>query len=152
VTTDIEDSTMQHIVVGVDGSSASRRALVWAVAQARTSGATLQVVHAWTAPDMGRDPLAQALANKEELEAQARHELDLVVADADEGGLREPIGRTLVNGDAAQALLDAAKTADLLVVGSRGLGAGGDAALGSVSHGVIGDAPCPVVVVPPDRT
>lgn len=139
---------MQHIVVGVDGSNASRRALAWAVAHARTSGATLRVVHAWTAPAMGGDPLAQALANKDELEAQARHELDLVVDDVDESGLATPIGRTLVCGDPTQTLLEAAKEADLLVVGSRGLGAGGDAALGSVSHGVIGDAPCAVVVVP----
>jgi nucleotide-binding universal stress UspA family protein len=43
--------------------------------------------------------------------------------------------------------LDASKGADLLTVGSRGLG-DGDAQLGSVSHGVIAGAPCPVVVVP----
>lgn len=139
---------MQHIVVGVDGSNASRRALAWAVDQARTSGATLRVVHAWTAPAMGGDPLAQALANTDELEAHARHELDLVVDDIDERGLGAPIGRTLVCGDPAQTLQEAAKGADLLVVGSRGLGAGGDAALGSVSHGVIRNAPCAVVVVP----
>lgn len=139
---------MQHIVVGVDGSNASRRALAWAVAQARASGASLRVVHAWTAPAMGGDPLAQALANEGELEAQARHELDLVVDDVDERGMGAPIERILVGGDPTQTLLEAAKGADLLVVGSRGLGAGGDAALGSVSDAVIGAAPCPVVVVP----
>jgi nucleotide-binding universal stress UspA family protein len=140
---------MPHIVVGVDGSSASRRALAWAVDQAHSIGATVQAVHAWTTPDMGRDPLAQALANEDELEAQARRELSLVVDDVDERGLVAAIDRTLVAGNPTRALLDAAEGADLLVVGSRGLGAGG-AGLGSVSHAVISDAPCPIVVVPPD--
>jgi nucleotide-binding universal stress UspA family protein len=74
--------------------------------------------------------------------------LQLVVDEADESALVSPIERTLVHDDPARALLGAATGADMLVVGSRGLG-GGEAGLGSVSHGVIGDAPCPVVVVPP---
>lgn len=141
---------MRHIVVGVDGSNASRRAVEWAVNQARMCGGTVAAVHAWIVPDMGGEPLAQALADPTELEALARRELHLAVDGADERGLVAPIERTLVAGDPTAALLDAAKAADLLVVGSRGLGPGGDAALGSVSHGVIRDAPCPVVVVPPE--
>jgi nucleotide-binding universal stress UspA family protein len=137
---------MEHIVVGVDGSAASRRALHWAVDHARTSGADLDVIHAWTVPDLGADPLAGMIADPAELEAQARRELDLVLAGVDEAGLA---GR-IVRDDPARALLDAAKGANLLVVGSRGLGAAGDAALGSVSHRVISEASCPVVVVPPD--
>jgi nucleotide-binding universal stress UspA family protein len=140
---------MQHIVVGVDGSTASCRALQWAVDQARTCGAEVQVVHAWTVPDMGATPLAQMLADPDELEEQGRRELRLVVDSIDERGLVAPIEQTLVCDDPAKALIDAAKRADLLVVGSRGLGAGGDAALGSVSHRVIRDSRCPVVVVPP---
>lgn len=141
---------MQHIVVGVDGSHASRRALAWAVDQARLCRATVEVIHAWTVPDMGADPLTQALADPDELEAFARRELQQTVDGADEHGLVAPIERRLVRGDPTSALLTAAKDADLLVVGSRGLGAGGDRTLGSVSHGVICDAPCPVVVVPPE--
>lgn len=140
---------MQHIVVGVDGSAASRRALHWAIDNARTSGADLQVIHAWTVPDLGADPLAGMIAAPAELEAQARRELDLVLAGVDEHALLGRIDPTLVRDDPAKALLDAAKGADLLVVGSRGLGAG-NAALGSVSHHVIREASCPVLVVPPD--
>jgi nucleotide-binding universal stress UspA family protein len=139
---------MNHIVVGIDGSNASRRALKWAVDQARASGATVEAVHAWTVPDMGADPLTQALANPDELEAQARRELQLVADGIDERGLVTPIERRLVCDDPATALLDAAKEAALLAVGSRGLGAGGDATLGSVSQRVIRNARCPVVVVP----
>jgi nucleotide-binding universal stress UspA family protein len=70
------------------------------------------------------------------------------VQRTDERGLVAPTESTLVRGDADRALLDAAKGADLLV-GSRGLGSSAGA-LGSVSHGVIAGAPCPVVVVPSD--
>jgi nucleotide-binding universal stress UspA family protein len=108
------------------------------------------VIHAWTVPDLGADPLAGMIAAPAELEAQARRELDLVLAGVDERALPGRIEPTLVRDDPAKALLDAAKGADLLVVGSRGLGAAGDAALGSVSHRVISEASCPVVVVPPD--
>jgi nucleotide-binding universal stress UspA family protein len=143
---------MQRIAVGVDGSTASRRALHWAVDHARTCGAEVQVIHAWTVPDMGAAPFGQMFADRGELEEQARRELRLVVDSADERGLVAPIERKLVCDDPATALLDAAKGADLVVVGSRGLGKGGDAALGSVSLHVIRDAHCPVVVVPPETS
>ena len=87
---------MQHIVVGVDGSAASRRALHWAVDHARMSGADLQVIHAWTVPDLGADPLAGMIAAPAELEAQARRELDLVLAGVDERALPGRIEPTLV--------------------------------------------------------
>jgi Universal stress protein family len=58
---------MEHIVVGIDGSAASRRALSWAVDQARARDASVEAIPAWTVPDMGADPLAQALADPEEL-------------------------------------------------------------------------------------
>ena len=119
---------MRHIVVGVDGSRGSRRALAWAVDQARASGTTVQAVHVWSVPPLGADPLAQAMGGADALEAQARRELALVLDDTDEGGLVSPIERTLVRGEAIRALVDAA--------------------LGSVTHGVICSAPCPVVVVP----
>jgi CBS domain-containing protein/nucleotide-binding universal stress UspA family protein len=143
-----KESAVRRIVVGVDGSAASRRALQWAVDQAHTCGAQVEAIHAWAVPDMGADLLTQALADPDELEGQARRELSLAVDGADEGGLVGPVSRTLVRDDAAKALIQAGKGADLLVVGSRGLGANGDAELGSVSHRVIRDAQCPVVVVP----
>ena len=141
---------MERIVVGVDGSNASQRALAWAIDQARRCEAEVEVVHAWTMPDMGPDPLAQALADPAELEAQARRELRLVAHGADDSGLAAPLEPSLVCDDPVHALVEAAKGADLLVVGCRGLGARGDAALGSVSHGVLRETSCPVVVVPAD--
>jgi CBS domain-containing protein/nucleotide-binding universal stress UspA family protein len=146
----VKGTAIQRIVVGVDGSTASSCALSWAVDQAHTSGAEVEAIHAWTVPDMGADPLARALADPDELEAQARRELHLVVDGANDGGLVAPVSRTLVRDDPAGALLRAGKGADLLVVGSRGLGVDGEAKPGSVGHRVIREAPCPVVVVPAD--
>jgi nucleotide-binding universal stress UspA family protein len=144
----VEEPAVRRIVVGVDGSAASICALSWAVDQARTRRAEVEAVHAWTVPDMGADPLARAVADPDELEAQARRELCLVVDGVDDAGLVAPVCRTLVQDDPATALLRAGKDADLLVVGSRGLGVDGEADLGAVGHRVIRDARCPVVVVP----
>jgi CBS domain-containing protein/nucleotide-binding universal stress UspA family protein len=149
-TAGVQGTAVRHIVVGVDGSAASSRALRWAVDQAAKSGAAVEAVHAWTVPDMGTDRLAQALADPQELEQQARRELDVVVEGAADGGLVAPVSRTLVRDDPASALLRVGSEADLLVVGSRGLGVDGEAEPGSVGRSVVRDAPCPVVVVPAD--
>ena len=147
---DGDEPGIRRIVVGIDGSAASGRALRWAVAQAQTWRAEVEAVHAWTVPDMGADPLAQALADPRELEAQARRELCLVVDGTDDAELAGPVSRTLVRNDPASAILEAADDADLVVVGSRGLGADGESDLGAVSDRVIREARCPVVVVPAD--
>ncbi|HET6951672.1 MAG TPA: universal stress protein [Acidimicrobiales bacterium] len=139
---------MQHIVVGVDGSTPSRRALRWAVDHARTCGAAVEVVHAWTAPEVGGDRLAQALSSPAELEHEARRELDDVLAGVDESGLADRLTSLLAHGEAAAALLDAGDTADLVVVGTRGLSGRTDGDAGSVCTQLIRHARCPVVVVP----
>jgi nucleotide-binding universal stress UspA family protein len=138
-----------RIVVGVDGSAGSTRALRWAVDEARRRAATVDVVHAWQyphVPDVGFavggysiDPAA--------LEASARTVLDHCITSAASGdGVRiEPI---LVCGDPASTLLDVAKGADLLVVGSRGRGGFVGLLLGSVSQQCAHHTPCPLVIVP----
>ncbi len=83
-------------------------------------------------------------------DARRRQEAALVDALGDEAaGVR----RSVVEGRTARALLDAARHADLLVVGSRGHGAFAGMLLGSVSQHVVAHAHCPVVVVraPEDR-
>jgi nucleotide-binding universal stress UspA family protein len=146
----MEEPPTRRIVVGVDGSAASGRALRWPAAQAKTWRAEVEAVHAWTVPDMGADPLAQALADPEELEAQARRELGFVVDGTDGAEPVAPVAHTVVRDDPASAILQASEHADLLVVGSRGLRPDGDADLGAVADRVIREARCPVVVVPAD--
>ena len=77
-----------------------------------------------------------------------------LLADAvdrvDASNLAEPIERVLVFDSTADALLDAAQGAALVVVGTRGRGDLTSALLGTVSHEVARRARCPVVIVPTD--
>lgn len=137
---------MEHIVVGIDGSAASERALSWAIDQARARGASVEALHAWTVPDMGADPLARAFADPDELARQARREVDAVVEHVCDGQATAAVEVTVVCDEPSHSLISAGQRADLLVVGLRGLGESGE--LGSVSDRVVRHAPCPVVVVP----
>jgi nucleotide-binding universal stress UspA family protein len=140
------------VVVGVDGSPASRAALRYAAGQAAARGAVLRAVHAWRWPVSTRPgeqvPLVydrEALAGEEER----------LLAD-ELAGLAEEfpglvVERRLVRDRAAPALLEAAADAALTVVGSRGHGGFTGLLLGSVSNQVLHHAAGPVVVVHADN-
>jgi nucleotide-binding universal stress UspA family protein len=138
----------ERIVVGVDGSEVARGALHWALGEARLRNAAVDVVYAWHPPYIDSHPFAVVDLPPGESELSARQLLDSVVEETDTSGAPavEPL---LVYDSAARALLDTAKGADLLVVGSRGHGGFAGLLLGSVSHQVVHHAPCPVVVIPP---
>lgn len=132
---------MRRVVVGVDESPGARAALTWAVEEARRREATLVPVLAWT-------HLVQPGAEfRPDLDADAAADtLDAILADIDVTGIDvEPV---TINELPAPAILHAARHADLVVVGARGLGGFTGLLLGSVSQQVISHAPCPVVVVP----
>lgn len=145
---------MGGIVVGVDGSVDSLRALRWALEESvlRTTPLTVLAAHepvqmtpAWT-PDTVYVEIPQ-----ESLEAyQASIDGLVDKAVADWGGER-PAGLTVraEPGGARDLLLRAAQGADMVVVGSRGASAVSRLLLGSVSSAVAHHATCPVVVVPP---
>lgn len=145
---DQSQASSPRIVVGVDGSENSRSALRWALEEARLRHAAVDVVHAWQLPHQGGYPIVGAFELPVgELEAGARQLLDRAVGGADTRGLEE-VEPILVCGSAARAMLDTAKGADLLVVGSRGRGGFTGLLLGSVSQKVLHHATCPVVVIP----
>lgn len=136
---------MERIVVGVDGSNSSKNALRWAAREAERVGAALQVVMTWhnPYPDMwiphsppGTDPLAVT-----------RRALEHIVKGVLGDHPAIPVEQSAVEGAPARVLVEAAKGADLLVVGSRGLGGFAEVLLGSVSLHCVSHAPCPVVVV-----
>ena len=138
---------MKRIVVGVDGSESSVRALQWAVEQAARDGAVVEAVHSWHIPyaagGLGGMPFdVQMLADG------ARATLEEVVGRVDASGLSEPVVSTLEEGGAAPALIEASRRADLVVVGSRGHGGFVGLLLGSVSQQVASHSHCPVVIVP----
>jgi nucleotide-binding universal stress UspA family protein len=133
-----------RVVVGIDGSDTSQRALEWALVEARLRQAAVEVVHAWHPPLLRAPVLEDPYGPFEEL---ARNVVDAALQRADVSGLPVPV-RTIRPGSGASVLLDAAKEADLVVVGSRGLGGFKGLLLGSVSYQMTHHAPCPVVVIP----
>jgi len=137
-----EDLPAPRVVVGVDGSPESMRALAWAAAEARVRAAVLQIVHVDVFRHevmelFGPGVLRSERAILDEAAARARSLEPSVVVDA---RLCEP--------PAGDALVDASEDAELLVVGSSGAGGFKHLALGSVSAECALRAKCPVVIVP----
>ena len=138
---------MKQIVVGIDGSEPSQRALAWAVEEAKLHNATLRVVHAWFDPMIGNYFASPTVFVSEAIEQAARGTLDDALAAIKHEDGAPPIEPILVHGLSAPVLLREAEDADLLVVGSRGRGGFKELVLGSVSHQVVQHASCPVVVI-----
>ncbi|MFJ9443506.1 universal stress protein [Kitasatospora sp. NPDC101235] len=141
-------SANPRIVVGVDGSPASEQALRWAIDYARAVGGTVHAIAAWEYPAFygwaGQGVPTVETFNPEEIAGKTLSETITKVA-GDDAGVQ--ITETVMPGNAARALLEAAKGAALIVVGSRGLGGFTGVLLGSVSRHLTEHAPCPVVVV-----
>src|SRR5579885_1074568 len=116
---------MKGLVVGVDGSEGGNLALEWAAAEARLRGLPLHVVLAWQWPPgfyagAGWVAITPELGGElQKLAEQRLHDAFTAVAPALDG---VDVTRHVVEGVPAQALLDAAEDADLLVVGTRGHG------------------------------
>jgi nucleotide-binding universal stress UspA family protein len=135
----------ERVVVGIDGSDASQHALSWALDEARFRQAAVEVVHAWTPPLLGVPALADGYGVFEE---PARSLVEAALQRADLSGLPVPVRTSIRTGSGGAVLVHAAQDADLVVVGSRGLGGFKGLLLGSVSYQVTHHASCPVVVIP----
>jgi nucleotide-binding universal stress UspA family protein len=135
-----------RIVVGVDGSEHGRRALRWAQRKAALHGSELTALLAWGLfdqlhadggtsfdPDYGPTDAAAAL--------------DAMIADTLGADAAGAVRQAVVCDLPARALLDAARDADLLVVGPRGRGEPRELVLGSVTQTCLHHAPCPVAIV-----
>ncbi len=136
---------MKRIIVGVDSSDDANRALHWALDNAG-EGDTIVAAHAWQIYSIG-DP-ATPPYDPADFEVDARRRLEELVAEAAGRGAVVEIELAVHHGDPAKTLVELSKTADLVVVGSRGFGGFRDLLLGSVSTKVVQHSVCPVVVVP----
>lgn len=145
---DVPERTAR-IVVGTDGSEPARRALDWALEAGRRHRAAVEAVTVWAPPYMTGEVFTGVAFDPAPLAAAAGRTLDDALEAADTSGLPAPVTRTVSTGGAAATILRLAETADLVVVGSRGLGGFRELLLGSVSHQLAHHATCPVVVVPP---
>lgn len=120
------------IVVGVDGSEESKAALRWALEEAKLRKASVRVVH----------------AEHDYAGEQERTDwLDGIVREVAGESPGVEVAQSIVDGGAASVLVEAAKDADMLVVGSRGHGGFAGLLLGSVSHQCAHHASCPVAIV-----
>lgn len=137
------------IVVGVDGSSASREAIRVALEEARLRGTRVRAVHVWHVPEgLYGAGYAPTQAEVQSYEKQARALLDDAVAPfAGEAGV--PVDLVVVQSESPpHALVAESASAAMLVVGSRGLHGLRELVLGSVSHACCQLAHCPVLVLP----
>ncbi len=140
------------VVVGYDGSQGADAALHVALEEARRRDATLRVVAAWHVPPplVGTSvaPSSTALLG-EEFRLALTEAVDAAVAALREHAAGVEIESVVVEGQPVSVLTGEAAGADLLVVGSRGLGGFRELLLGSVSHQCAQHAACPVLIVPP---
>ncbi len=135
---------MNQIVVGIDRSACAMAALTFAVEEARLRQARLQVVYAVGYQLVGDLPIGPDLDGQ--LVAAGKAVLDDALASVDTSGVTvEP---RLERGAASERLLDLARDASLLVVGSRGRGGFAGLLLGSTSQACAHHTPCPLVIVP----
>lgn len=134
-----------RVVVGVDGSEASQRALRWAVEEAAATNRAVQAVNVWTRSfSYGAEtywPVDTRMAE----DAQAG--LSKSVLEVAGERPKVQIEEVVVEGDPGKTLCALSEGADLLVVAARGRGGFGRMALGSVSTKCAHHARCPVVIV-----
>lgn len=142
------------LIVGVDGSPAAVAALEWALEQARLTNARIVAIAAsepppvmTTSAGLTEGVLVPGVIEDDEMTAEAERWLtDAITSLAVEAG--RVVERQVAHGDPATVLLDAAREADLLVLGNHGRGALASAVLGSVAQRCAHHAVCPLVLVP----
>ena len=145
-----QGQSSRPVVVGVDGSAVSARAIDFAMDHASRLGTPLVVLHAWWLEFV--DGVIVTTVNSPEW-LRARERIDLTVAESLAGRRErypevEVLTRT-VSARPAAALIEASRDASLVVVGSRGRGGFAGLLLGSVSREVLMQAAAPVAVVRP---
>jgi nucleotide-binding universal stress UspA family protein len=141
-------SGWKTIVVGVDGSPSSRKALSWAAAEAADHGADLVVLNVWEhtlLPPAGNVTVSERYVP----EPSQRTADELLQVIKEELGEEPPIivKPQVKQGRPAKVLIEESTNADMLVVGKRGHGGFAGLVLGSVSQHVAAYAKCPVTVV-----
>ncbi|MEV4230387.1 universal stress protein [Streptomyces bobili] len=136
---------VRTVVAGIDGSSESRAAAEWAAREAKLRGLPLTLVHVW-------QPVPEPMAQAPLLGAETQqHWSERIPRETAEGlRLRHPgveITQRQLTGTPADVLAEAAKDAELLVLGSRALSGLGGFLVGSVGLSVVAHTDVPVILV-----
>jgi nucleotide-binding universal stress UspA family protein len=143
---------MSGIVVGVDGSGHSQRALEWALREAaiRHSQLSVLTVHPAIVGYFGGVVTSpQDLELTEQVQGAVQAETDKALAGLD-GPRPESVTVKAVHGFPVEELVNASKEADMMVLGSRGVGGFTRLMLGSTAGQVVQHAHCPVLIVSPE--
>ncbi|MEB8338354.1 universal stress protein [Streptomyces endophyticus] len=138
-----------HLLVGVDGSESSLEAVAVAAHEARRRGLGVRILNAFTWP-MLKFPHGSSSETTAEPALRRRAE-ETVAAAVERARAEEPdlgsVQGEVVTGEALTVLAARSRDADLLVVGSRGLGAFSGLLVGSIAVHLAAHADCPVLVV-----
>ncbi|MFG3341280.1 universal stress protein [Glycomyces sp. NPDC048151] len=138
----------ERVLVGVDGSPASTKALRWAMRYAERTGASIDAVHVWQVPTVYGSPIE--IVPGESFAESGQRALEGTV-DRELGGRTDlEVRRISQGGYPPKVLVELSKDYDLMAVGSRGQGGLKGALVGSVSLRCVTHAACPVVVVRAD--
>ncbi len=139
-----EPTLTRRIVVGLDGSAGSVKALDWAIAEATHVPAVLELATAWMFPMALGYVFAET---PDDVRREVRRIADMSVSHVSEVAPDVVVRSTLREAEAGPALVDLSAGADLLVVGSRGHGGIREMLLGSVGTYCAHHARCPIVIV-----
>ncbi len=136
----------RQILVPLDGSEYSERALGYATDLAKATGAAVRLLAVVLRPEVPGEPRVERL--DEQSRERAERYLDAHAARVRANGVAAVTTEVRL-GEAASAIADTAgeRSADLVVMSTHGLGARGRYALGSVAMKVLMSAPCPVFMV-----
>jgi nucleotide-binding universal stress UspA family protein len=148
---------MSGILVGVDGSGHSRRALCWAIHEAARHHVPLTVLTVREPSVYPATEVLWAVHNYSENEPEDLESTRIAVQDtvdkiaADTGATVPSVTVNVACGGIARELIKASHYADLVVVGARGSGGFAGLRMGSVASQVLHHAACSVAVIPPAR-
>ena len=137
------------VVVGDDGSPGARTAILFALDEARRRGSALHVLRAWSITSAAR-PTGSSSGY-----VPSMVEFQQATLEAERERVRQLCGEAhgvdvqvhVAHSPSAQSLIEASRTCDLVVVGSRGRGGFASLVLGSVALQCVAHAHCPVTVV-----
>jgi nucleotide-binding universal stress UspA family protein len=141
-------SRWKTVLVGVDGSPSSHKALAWAAAEASEHGAHLVVLNVWEHTLL--PPAGGVSVSERYVPDPSQRTADDLIADVKEVLGEDPpvlVQPRVKQGNPSKVLIEESAGVDLLVVGTRGHGGFAGLVLGSVSQHVAAYAECPVTVV-----
>ena len=144
------DPAAREVIVGVDGSKQAVKALDFAYDYASRRGLRLRVVHTWEVPPIGAITGVPTFSPPELLQDIKGNEMRITAEVLAGHADRYPdvaVVQEVLRGTPVQTLAEMSERAALVVVGARGRGGFLGLLLGSVSHGVLHHAHCPVAVV-----